>query len=195
MNRSFRYISLFFVIAAIVGAIIFMGSGGYHSIPPGPARDFALHFNAYEYYDPPQPLPKIEMVDFDGKKLRMDQLTGKWRLLDFWASWCVPCLMEMPDLQALQASRGGDGFDIVFISLDDPVGPKYMQQKIREAGVPDTLHVYYVNDIGVWNKLGIRGVPTSIIIDPQGLARYRFVGNTDWTAQESLAFIDDLLKN
>ena len=72
---------------------------------------------------PPKPMPDLEFLDADDKPMRLADLTGKARLINLWATWCAPCVKEMPSLDHLQAAMPRDKFVVLPISLDWPSKP------------------------------------------------------------------------
>ncbi|MBV1897021.1 MAG: TlpA family protein disulfide reductase, partial [Rhodobacteraceae bacterium] len=81
--------------------------GGAIAAPQG----FALH-------DEPQPVINVRFLLEDGTRKDMESLQGKVLLVNVWATWCIPCREEMPTLDALQATLGGDNFEVVALSID-----------------------------------------------------------------------------
>ena len=88
---------------------------------------------------PPKPMPDLEFLDADDKPLRLADLTGKARLINLWATWCAPCVKEMPSLDRLQAALPRDKFIVLPISLDGPskakVAPFYKKQGLTNLGI------------------------------------------------------------
>src|SRR4249920_1310683 len=115
---------------------------------------------------PPKPMPDLEFLDADDKSLRLANLTGKVRLVNLWATWCAPCVKEMPSLNRLQAAFPGDQFVVLPISLDGPskakVAPFYKERKL------DQLGIYYDKGRKAMSVLGVSLLPTSILIDAAG---------------------------
>ena len=112
--------------------------------------------------------------DIDGKKVSLSQFKGKVILLDFWATWCVPCKAEIPGFIELQKKYGDQGLQIVGISVDDsqPTAKKYaLEMKMNypvllAEGTEDILKAYDP----------IPSIPVSIIIDRKGNIVARHLG-------------------
>jgi len=136
---------------------------------------------------PPKPLPDLEFLDADGKPMRLADLTGKARLINLWATWCAPCVKEMPSLDRLQAALPKDKFVILPISLDGPSKPKvapfYKERKLGHLGI------YYDKGRKAMSVLGVSLLPTSILVDPAGRELGRLEGDADWDTPEGLALM------
>lgn len=111
--------------------------------------------------------PSFSLPDINGKDLSLASLKGKVVLVDFWASWCVPCRKENPNLVKAYAKYHDKGFEIVGISLDDK---KTSWLKAIEA---DKLTWLHASDLKAWKsdlvlEYGIKSVPTSFLVDANG---------------------------
>ncbi|MFY7838911.1 MAG: thioredoxin-like domain-containing protein [Lacibacter sp.] len=115
----------------------------------------------------PGATPTFAIADTSGKVLKLSSLKGKYVLVDFWASWCVPCRRENPNVVKAYQKYHEKGFEIVGVSLDTK---KDMWMK---AIAKDGLNWYHVSDLKGWEsgivkQLGIKVVPTSFLLDPDG---------------------------
>jgi thiol-disulfide isomerase/thioredoxin len=111
---------------------------------------------------PAQPIaPPFRLTDIFGQKLSLGQYQGKVVLLDFWATWCGPCLAEIPDLIRLQKAYGTEGFQVIGIS-EDQEGAVPAVDLYRRAGINYRVGV----DPGAIRELygGISGFPTTFLI-------------------------------
>jgi peroxiredoxin len=111
------------------------------------------------------PAPDFELVSLDGKKVKLSDYRGKAVLLNFWATWCSPCKVEMPWFVDLQKRYGSDGLVILGIAMDDTTTPK-IAQFASEMGVnyPVLLGTDKVSeDYG-----NVEFLPTSFYIDREG---------------------------
>jgi peroxiredoxin len=114
-----------------------------------------------------KPAPTFEAVDMDGKPVSTASLKGKYVLLDFWASWCVPCRAENPYVVAAYQQYKDKGFTVVSVSLDND-GKKW-----REAIAKDGLTWQHISELKaldepIANLYGIQAIPDNFLISPEG---------------------------
>lgn len=147
----------------------------------------------FKITSPPKPVPDLEFLDADDRPMRLSNLNGKVRLINLWATWCAPCVSEMPSLDRLQAMLPRDRFIVLPISLDGPTKPKvapfYRDQNL------DNLGIYFDKGKKAMSTLGVTLLPTSILIDPSGRELGRIEGDTDWDTPEGVALMRAALGN
>lgn len=136
---------------------------------------------------PPRPMPDLEFLDADDRPLRLADSTGKVRLINLWATWCAPCVKEMPSLDRLQAELPKNRFLVLPISLDGPSKPKvapfYRERKLTHLGI------FYDKGRKAMSTLGVTLLPTSILVDPAGRELGRIEGDADWDSPEAIALL------
>lgn len=138
----------------------------------------------------PTAAPDVAMPTLSGGRLAMKDLRGKLVLVNFWATWCVPCQWEMPLMDTLYQAYKDRGFVILAISLDqgDP-------ERVR-AFVKDKKLTYPVTlDPGheVARKFGITGLPATLLVGPDGFITGVTYGPKEWDGKEARALIASLL--
>lgn len=135
----------------------------------------------------PKPLPDLEIQTADDKPMKLGDFKGKVVLLNFWATWCTPCVKEMPSLDRLQAAFPKDKFLIVPLSIDGPTKPKvapfYKDQKLANLGI------YFDKGRKTMQGLDVTLLPTSILVDAKGRELGRIEGDADWDMPESIALM------
>jgi thiol-disulfide isomerase/thioredoxin len=135
----------------------------------------------------PKPLPELAFSDAEDKPLKLADYKGKTVLLNFWATWCAPCVKEMPSLDKLQAEMGKDKFVVLPLSLDGPSRPKvapfYADRKLANLGI------YFDKGKKVMGALDISVLPTSVLVDREGREIGRLEGEADWDKPEALALM------
>jgi thiol-disulfide isomerase/thioredoxin len=138
-------------------------------------------------YAAPKPVPDLNFQDAAGKPLRLADFHGKVVLLNLWATWCVPCRAEMPTLDRLQAQLGGAGFEVVALSIDRS-GMKAVDPFFHKIGLAHLAR--YLDPSGeAAGHLGLLGLPTTLLIDPEGRELGRLVGPAEWDSTEMIAFL------
>lgn len=139
---------------------------------------------------PPRPL-QLAFKGPEGKDMSTADLAGKTVLLNLWATWCVPCREEMPALNALQSTMGGDDFEVVAVNIDTGSDQKpknfYQDYKI------DKLAFYSDSSMGVFNavkKEGLAfGLPATLILDKKGCLIGAMNGPAAWDSEDAKALI------
>jgi len=114
-----------------------------------------------------QPAPEFSMPDPDGNPIELNSFSGKYVLIDFWASWCAPCRAVNPDLVKIYDKYGNKGFTILGVSVDKD------REKWLKAIEQDGLQWTNVSEANGWNEItdlyGIKAVPQNFLLDPQGI--------------------------
>lgn len=127
-----------------------------------------------------RPAPDFTLPQLDGQPLQLSSYRGKVVLLDFWATWCVPCRAEIPHFVELQQKYGDRGLQIIGVSMDDsadPVGPFYQQFHMNYPVVMGTAKTGEAYG-------GVLGLPIAILIDRNGLIRLKKIGAADMAVLE-----------
>ncbi len=135
----------------------------------------------------PKPLPDLAFQDANDKPLRFADFRGRALLINFWATWCAPCVKEMPSLDRLQAKFPKDKFLVLPLSIDGPTRPKvapfYKDQKLAHLGI------YFDKGRKAMQGLDVSLLPTSILVDPMGREIGRLEGDADWDMPEGVALM------
>ncbi|WP_458097736.1 TlpA family protein disulfide reductase [Roseomonas sp. WA12] len=147
--------------------------GGLHARP---ARAQAATGRLRE--EGPKPLPAFGLVDADGVRREIGFFAGKGVVLNLWATWCAPCVEEMPALDRLSALLAAEGILVVPASSDRggkaQVEPFYARTGVKNLGV------WLDPGSAATRALGARGLPTTVLIDRQGRERGRLEGSAAW---------------
>ena len=109
----------------------------------------------------------FDVTDLNGQPLSIAQFQGKVVLLDFWATWCPPCIAEMPNLKRTYAKYKNQNFEIIGISLDR--AKSALESYIAKKGI--TWPQYYDNGDRISNMYQVRSIPSTFLIDGEGVIR------------------------
>jgi peroxiredoxin len=122
--------------------------------------------------------PDFSLVDTNGRPVRAADFDGQVWLLNFWATWCAPCVEEMPMLSRLHGQRGGAGLTVVGIALDEP---QRASAFAAELGVEYPVLVGFTDTVQIGRRYGNRGgmLPYSVLIDTDGTVRWTHLGALD----------------
>ena len=137
------------------------------------------------------PAADFKLIDLEGKWLSLSEYKGKVVLLNFWATWCGPCRVEMPSMEVLYQEFKKDGFEILAISSDHQ-GSIITRPFVEAQAL--TFPILHDADYRVSGTYGIRTLPMSYLVDRQGILRHRVFGARDWNSKEAWVFIEELLE-
>jgi thiol-disulfide isomerase/thioredoxin len=163
----FLVIPLFGIIAAVALAISEGGFGG-QSIVPTPAAvssDFVSLVG--------EPAPDFSLAGLDGAKHQLTDYKGHVTFVNFWATWCGPCQVELPTLEKFAAQQGEKGAMVLAVNAGettDQINTYFKQNDISG------LNVLLDSNIEVYTAYGINALPTTFIVDKEGVIRYRHFG-------------------
>jgi thiol-disulfide isomerase/thioredoxin len=132
----------------------------------------------------PLPAPALAFTTRDGAPKQLGDFTGKLVLVNLWATWCVPCVEEMPALDRLQAQLG-DKLTILAISEDRP-GESVVAPFVAQHGIQN-LAIYLDPKAAATNAFGAEGLPASYLISPDGMILGKEAGVARWDDAAMLA--------
>jgi len=128
------------------------------------------------------------LADLTRLEMKLSDLRGKVVLVNAWGTFCPPCVVEMPTLDALETSRAGEDFAVVTISVD-------RQAADAAAWISDnglSLTPWHDSSYTLTSSAKLPGFPTTILYDRYGTEVARLAGEADWNAPEVIALIDYL---
>ena len=129
--------------------------------------------------------PEVTVNDLSGATFRLADLKGKYVLVDFWATWCAPCTVEIPRLQAAYAKYKGKGFEVVAVSLDEAKGVVAEFVKVRKLPWKQIHNATSNGDLV--EAFGVKSIPATFLIDPSGkIVRLELRGSALDKALETL---------
>lgn len=131
-------------------------------------------------------------VDGTNQVRSLDDYKGKVVVLNVWATWCLPCKVEMPSFERLHRQIADTNLRVVAVSIDDVVGADSVLRYARGLGLTfeillDSLHT-------IDRDYQVTGYPETFVIARDGTIRKKWIGPADWTSPANVALVKDLLK-
>lgn len=175
---------------AIAGAVIFLvvGVGGLG----GAAAPDILPVAKRNVVKLGEPAPNFQLRDLNGHPVALSDLRGKVVLLNFWATWCGPCRVEMPAMEQLYQTFSREDFEILAVSTDAQ-GVAVTRPFQQENHL--TFPILHDADYRVGLTYGARSLPMTFMVDRQGVVRHQIFGARDWGASEAHQLVQMLMKS
>jgi thiol-disulfide isomerase/thioredoxin len=181
------------VLSTSALALIFISLWRSESTKPPAAalstpRDAAL--GEFTPLDPPRPAPLLAFSERSGAARQLTDFRGQWLLVNLWATWCAPCVREMPSLDRLQA-QFNERLHVLAIS-EDRKGAEVVDRFLGKLDLK-SLTIYLDPAAQAQQAFKLRGLPTSLLIDPSGMMRGQLEGAADWDSPTMIALIERYL--
>ena len=178
----------------LAGLAAASGLTGWLSSPESSERPplAGVFADNFTLLDEPVPAPQAELLDEAGERLTLAEFEGEVVLLNFWATWCAPCVREMPSLDRLQAALGAAGLAVVAVS-EDRGGLNVVAPFFAERGL-ENLAIYLDPKGKFMREFAVRGLPTTMLIDRSGRLIGALEGPAEWDGPDAQALIRFYLK-
>lgn len=135
------------------------------------------------------PTPPLALNDLNGKPLKLEDYRGKVVMVQFWATYCPPCLKEMPSMMRLQAKLAGKPFVILAVNMGET--EKEVKDFLAKVNADFTIPMDGDGKaLGAWK---VFVAPSTFLVDPKGNIRYTLQGGAEWDAPEYLQKIREML--
>lgn len=136
---------------------------------------------------------ELEFPNLEGETVSLQTFRGKVVLLNFWATWCPPCVKEMPSMQRLRDKLAGQPFEIVAIDVGESPDAveAFMLQADTELAFPILLDERGFS----FSALGIRGLPMSFLLNRDGKSMMTFMGGREWDTSSQLQLITEAINS
>ena len=135
--------------------------------------------------------PNFRLTSLRGDEVSVAGLEGKVLFINFWATWCGPCKAEMPSMENLYHDFKNKGLEMLAVS-SDMEGASVVQPFVEKFRL--SYPILLDTDFRVDDKYLIQSVPTTVLVDKNGVITHRMVGARDWNAPESRDLIEKLLR-
>lgn len=155
-------------------------------------RDMARKFIGFSMFSDTPPLPDETFIDGQYRKVSFNEFKNKALLINFWATWCTPCVREMPILDKLQREFGGDSFQVVAIAAGQQVG-KNPDAFLKEHNL-DALDLYLDPHARLLTFMGTTTLPTTLVVDRNGRIMGGVRGEANWDSPAARAVLRHLIE-
>ena len=135
------------------------------------------------------PAPDFNLMGMDGDTHTLDDLKGKFVLVNFWATWCNPCKVEMPLLEKLHQTLKSEKFTVLGLHVGP--GPENIEE--FKKLMPISFPIYVDMDLEV--NWGVPGLPTTFLMNPEGKLIYRAVGKREFASDEMVNFLKSQIES
>jgi peroxiredoxin len=177
---NLQSIMLIFLIIIGVGIIVFLQT-----------KDSSFDLSGKPRFGKGVAAPNFTLPGLDGKMVSLTDHKGKVVLLNIWATWCLPCVEEMPSMEKLHQELKDEGFEILAVSIDESgaeaVLPFMKKHKLSFPALTDTKGA-------MKNLYQTTGVPESFIIDKDGTIVEEVIGPRDWATPSAIRYFRNLIQ-
>ena len=134
----------------------------------------------------------FELQDMDEVKKKLSDYKGKVILLNFWATWCPPCVREMPSMERLHQQFSAEDFKVIAVNQMEDIDQVFAFTGQLE--IDPTFEILFDSNSEVSQQYAVRGLPTTYLIDKKGKIRYRAVGGREFNHPEVVKIINALIE-
>lgn len=181
-------------LAGVAAVVYIIGSASTNPPPSAPGAPATGSAFAAKVSTPAQPMPAPDYTFYDseGRATKIADLKGKVVVMNIWATWCAPCVTEMPTLAKLQAAYADKPVEVVTVSIDSESSAAKARLFIAQHS---PLKFYHDREMKLPFKLSppAPGAPTTVIYGKDGLEVARVAGEADWSGAEARALVDKAL--
>lgn len=194
MKSRFVKIVLLSVVAAclVVGYFGFKKTHHYQiNLQTQISQNFTKDFAGVIEPTDPLFIPDKEVMVKEGTLKSLPALLkGEWALVNLWATWCAPCIAELPSLLALQ--KKFPDLNIIALSFDNNKEIEFLNNFMKKHKV-EGLTLAYDKNLHIRREIETRGLPTTLLVSPNGQVLLILEGHIDWAAPESVLFFENLI--
>jgi len=180
MNKIVCIMALVFGLSAPSGLFAAVAAAGE---PPPPAG----WMEQFTFKDPPRPAPQTPFLAGNGSEVKLGDFKGRVLLVNFWATWCAPCIRELPSLDRMQAALGEEGLLVLAVSQDRG-GAAVAGPFLEKHGIK-TLGLFLDSKMRLGREMGVRALPWTFLIDREGRVVGELPGFAEWDSDEAIALV------
>ncbi len=157
-------------------------------------KEIALTFNELLTYKDDVYLSNVSVISPSGKMVRIDNKDKQYTVLNIWATWCAPCVKELPSLKRLdQILPNQKGWRVMAVSIDANKDIEKISAFTKKLNVTNIASYYDING-DLQKSLNIKGLPTTLILNNHGLILYEIRGDAFWHEEKVVDFLNKVRK-
>ncbi|HJS40482.1 MAG TPA: TlpA disulfide reductase family protein [Sphingomicrobium sp.] len=137
-----------------------------------------------------KPAPDTVFNNPDGGEISLADFEGTPVLVNLWATWCAPCVKELPTLDKLAEGHAVDG-QLGVIAVSQDMGPQHSVKAFLDKLGIRHVGAYHDATMGLSGALGVQVMPTTILYDSQGREVWRYIGDLDWSGAEAASLLSE----
>ncbi|MFQ5852998.1 MAG: peroxiredoxin family protein [Candidatus Binatia bacterium] len=190
--KRYKILAILVISALLVLFVLSSSGDGFLHRRKAPVSDEKDSFTKLRIgkFEEPVVAPDFTLKGLDGSQVTLRDLRGRVVFLNFWATWCPPCRLEMPSMERLYRRLKEKG--LLMLAVDMQESEKLVAEFMRDFNL--SFPALLDRDGSVTFLYGVRGIPSTYIIDRAGRVVGRAVGPRDWASQESMQLFQSLLK-
>jgi cytochrome c biogenesis protein CcmG, thiol:disulfide interchange protein DsbE len=170
-------------VVAVVGLVLAAGAVAATRVLRGELAAVAVGSRAPNF--------SAVTVDSAPRARTLADYAGQVVLLNVWATWCAPCRVEMPSMEALHRDFAAKGLRVVAVSIDQIAGPPQIREFARELGL--TFEILHDSSQAISRAYQVTGYPQSFVIGRDGTIRRKWIGAENWNSPSNRALVAALL--
>ena len=152
---------------------------------------FVLNGPTFAQIEEGSDAPNFTLKNLEGKEVSLNEFRGKYVLLNFWATWCGPCKIEMPSLETLYQRFKNKNFEMLAIS-NDMYGATVVKAFVKANKI--NFPVLLDQQLKASNKFGVISLPSTFMINPKGKIIGAILGAENWATPNNILYFENLLK-
>ena len=134
-----------------------------------------------------RPVSSVIFEDFSGNEINLNDYRGKLVLINFWATWCVPCKKEMPSLDLLHENSNFKNLKILAVNMENPYQKK-TEKFFKNLNI-NNLEIFFDKDFDFVKEFKLRGMPTTVLINKKGEEFAKIIGEVDFVNKKFVKWL------
>lgn len=194
-----KFQRILFIIAFLLILVVAMSAQWIRKdlADEGATTGAKSEFYSLEPYSSSLPLPPMRIKGPKGEAFDLNNYAGQFVLLNLWATWCAPCISELPSLERLKDHYEGKGLTVFAVSVDANKNVEDLADFLKKHGLyTDRHHVALYHDFqaDIQKTIPFNALPVTFLIDPEGRIIYQAKGPARWDSDRVIAFLDSVQK-